>query len=248
MNFKLERNFVLRPAEAIRGASAPHMTPERFEIFSKSLKSLGPSGQLAGLSGVTVRINDVYIRNNHADVIGIDISTDVYLVAMVVSQKGTSVEAIRPFGVFNGIYDDMQLPITHAWAIDRQLDGVPEFLDVHVVVMRSMQGQRELATEILAAMKTDEYAAAQTALTTAVTSANPVAGTVLSVAEGLFQVVMGIVAKQKDRQIFYGVASFEDSPDDLGIGRRWHLGRRAGPSVSRPDDAVVTFEVVGRKH
>ncbi len=183
------------------------------------LAMAGPS-LLTGLTGVIVRVSRMQILNNHNQgLFGRDEAADVYPIVLVASDKGTQPAQLASPGIFNGIFDGDDLPIAApGFDVSRNLSAVPSFLDVHVVLMRSLQHQRDVAGAINQALQSQQGQAATSALTTLLTGVNPIAGTAMSIGTTILQIVTNVLAQGKDEQIFYGVTSLDQSPDALGIG------------------------------
>jgi hypothetical protein len=179
----------------------------------------GPS-PLNGLKSVVVRVSQIRVLDNHASgFFGGDAAADVYPIVLVTSDNGAQPAQLGSPGIFNGIFDGDRLPISApGFTVSRSLNAVPSFLDIHILVMRSKERQRDIAKAIADALTSQEGKSATAALTALVTGANPIAGTALSIGTSILQIVTNILAQGKDEQIFYGITSLERDPDSLGIG------------------------------
>src|SRR5208283_5449575 len=120
------------------------------------LAMAGPS-LLTGLSGVIVRVSRMQILKNHNHgLFGRDEAADVYPIVLVASDKGTQPAQLASSGIFNGIFDGDDLPIAApGFDVSRNLNAVPSFLDIHVLLMRSKQHQRDVAGAISKALQSD---------------------------------------------------------------------------------------------
>ena len=205
---------------------------------SAQLASRASDSALLGLTGITVRIDSIQVLDVHASFLSS--SADIYPVVGVVTSDTKEPFQARTLNVFNGIRNGDYLSMTPQWDAYRDLADVPKFLDLHVLLMKSNQGPRNIGAELQEAMGSNTVKTALGALATAVGAANPLAGVISTLGASAFQLVTSLLSNEKDEQIFYGVASFEDDPDDLGIGRPWTL-RDEKPN------ACVKFEILGRR-
>ena len=172
------------------------------------------------LKGVIVRASKIQILNNHkTGILGKKEAADIYPIVLVASDQGQQPAQLASPGVFNGIFNGDNLPIADpGFTVDRSLGAVPSFLDIHVLVMRSLQHQRDVAQAIQTALQSPQGQAAMTALKTIVTGANPIAGTAVAMGTAILAIVTKVISQAADEQIFYGVTSLERVPDNLGIG------------------------------
>ena len=174
---------------------------------------------LNNLKGVIVRATKINILNNHKTGILGGKEADIYPIVLVASDQGQQPAQLGSPGVFNDIVNGDDLPIADpGFTVARSLGAVPSFLDIHVLVMRSLQHQRDVASAIQTALQSTDGQAAMTALKTLLTSANPIAGTAVAMGTSILSIVTKVISQAKDEQIFYGVTSLERDPDNLGIG------------------------------
>ncbi len=195
---------------------------------------------LGGFRGVLVRVRDIQVLDNHSNrLFGGDAAADVYPIVMVVSDGGQGAYEIAHLPVFNGIFDGDFLPIAGHLDVGR-FGRMPSFIDVHLLLMRSNERQRDIAKAIDDALQSDDGKAAVVALNALVTAANPIAGAAVGIARDILQVVTRVLSNEKDEQIFYGVGSFAKDPDNLGIGI-------AHPFTDQRN-ARATIEIVWQSH
>ncbi|HUA33830.1 MAG TPA: hypothetical protein VMA09_09520 [Candidatus Binataceae bacterium] len=206
-----------------------------------SAQAAGPA-PLDNLKGVIVRATKIQIQNNHkTDLLGRKEPADIYPIILVASDQSQQPAQLGSPGIFNGIFNGDDLPIADpGFTVERSLGAIPSFLDIHVLVMRSLQHQRDVAQAIQAALQSTEGQAAMTALKTIVTGANPIAGTAVAMGTSILTIVTKVLSQAKDEQIFYGVTSLEREPDNLGIGVT-HV-------FTDDRNALVNIQVVGLYH
>jgi hypothetical protein len=235
----LKTDAIIQPKYEIIRALASVLPDARFEAVREGLESdrRPESSALHGLEGVTVRFSRAHVIDSHAR-FDWEIAADVYPLIAVVSDGAEGPVEIRALGVFSEIDDATDLPTGSDWDVLRAFDRTPSFLDVHVILMRSRRGIRDTVAQLAAALDTAPAKALTAALGAAVTSAEPAARSTVAAAGALLGLVVSYLAKERDEQLFYGVASFEDDPDDLGIGRVWRLTNHV--------DARVDFEILPR--
>ncbi|MGD1097719.1 MAG: hypothetical protein ABSB35_37745 [Bryobacteraceae bacterium] len=248
LDVKTTAGISRRAVRYSRLASATIPQPARLtlvpDVVYRPIRSSAPRmamagfSPLTGLKGVLVRVNEIEVLDNHNSGLFGGAAADVYPIVLVASDKGGPPAQLGSPGIFNDIFDGDRLPIAApGFTVSRSLGAVPAFLDIHVLVMRSKEHQRDVAKAINDALKSDEGKAATTALTTLVTGANPIAGTALSIGTSILQIVTNVLAQGKDEQIFYGITSLERDPDTLGIG--------VTHTFTDDRNALVLVQVVG---
>jgi len=231
-------NVVTRPKKDLQTVLA--RLPDGQQGKVNSLLSLrSENSPLINLTGVFVRFHQIRILDNHSSILGVDISADVYPIIMVVSDASDSPYEFKFLSVFNDVKDLDTLTIDHGLDVARNYSGkIPRFFDIHVVLMKSNERTRDIAKAIQEAINSETGKALQTTITTAINAANPIAGVIVSAATSLLSLITGILSKEKDEQIFYGVASFEDDPDNLGIGSQ--------RMMTDKKNATIIYEVIPR--
>lgn len=211
--------------------------------------SLAPAapGQVTGAS---VRFNRIFVRDNHAGPggpRGIDIGSDIYLVVLVTTDLSATPYEISHQGVWNGVRDRTALPIS-SWDVYRSLDALPRYLGIRAQIMRSKQGNRDLAGEIRAALDSEAGRAARDGMTGLLSAQNATAGAIASASSELFSCIVSTLANDKDEQIFYSLVDLDLEHDNLGIGGIHTLGIKestgAGDGADPPTGAWIEFEVL----
>jgi hypothetical protein len=109
-----------------------------------------------------------------------------------------------PDAVFNVYYREGELPRTLAFSL---------------LVIRSNQGLRDIGGVISEAMADDRYKELSNLVTTAVTAAVPVYGTVLQVAQQSIGLIASYLKAKPDDQLGYYQANYTNRFDNLGVGR-----------------------------
>jgi hypothetical protein len=109
-----------------------------------------------------------------------------------------------PAAVFTVYYREGQLPRTLAFSL---------------LVVRSNQGLRDIGSAISGAMADDRYKELSGIVTTAVSAAVPVYGTVLQVAEQSIGLIASYLKAKPDDQLGYYQANYTNRFDNLGVGR-----------------------------
>jgi hypothetical protein len=236
----LRSDAIIQPKHDLTRALSSALLDDRFEAVREALGSerRPQSSPLHGLSGVTVRFGNAHVIDNHTR-FDWEPPADVYPLIAVVSDAAPHPVDIRALGVFNEVDDASDLPTGAGWDVLRSFDRTPSFLDVHVILMRSKQGIRDTAAQLAAALDTAPAKALTSALSTSIALASPAVRGTVAAAGSLLGLVVSYLAKERDEQIFYGVAAFDDDPDDLGIGRVWRLTDHA--------NARVDFEILSRR-
>ncbi|BBL76224.1 hypothetical protein [Methylomagnum ishizawai] len=239
-------NFVDDPRQA-RHAAMARLPTESGNDFMAALRTPSERSPLTGLKGLFLRFNQIRVMDNHNAILGVDTPADVYPIILVTSDAADLPYQFQTSRVFNDIKDMDTLPINDPNDGDSGLDvarivtagdKTPRFLDIHVVLMKSNEKSRDINKAIHDALESDTGKSLANTLGTAATAANPVAGVIVNAGTALLSLVTGILAGQKDEQIFYGVASYEADPDHLGIGGRKFMTDRK--------NATVIYEVVGQ--
>ena len=86
-------------------------------------------------------------------------------------------------------------------------------------MIRSNQGLRDIGAAISGAMADDRYKELSGIVTTAVTAAVPVYGTVLQVAQESIGLIAGYLKAKPDDQLGYYQVNYTNRFDNLGVGR-----------------------------
>jgi len=198
--------------------------PEAVDAVTRVSKAQ-PDNTLDGVKGVVVRVESIEVINNKRTgsfwgAFGGDRDADIYPIVLVANGgSDIPIEFSLPH-MFNGIRDGDHLPIAKPGiTVQRNLDSLPLFLDIHILLMRSLSKQREFAKAMDAALESPEGKSIVGTLKTAITGVNAAAGVALNLSTSLLQLYLDFLGAEKDKQIFYGVGSLEQQPDALGIGR-----------------------------
>jgi len=231
-------NVIQRPRKEIEAAIAK-IPDERKLAIEKVLATPLKKSPLDDATGVFVRFKEIKVLDNHASFLVWDVSADIYPIVMVISDASEKPYQISFMNVFNGVKDGDSLTITHGLDLARTYSCIPRFLDIHVVVMKSNERTRNIAKAVSEALSSVDGKNIITTLGDAVSGANPIAGTVVTIGTSLLSLITGYLSKEKDEQVFYGVASFENDPDALGIGKIWPLTDKK--------NASIFFEVIAQK-
>lgn len=231
-------NVVRRPKTAVEAAIAGMPKETRLAIETAMAAPLKES-PLDGADGVFVRFKEIKILDNHSSFLGMDRSADIYPIVLAVSDSSKEPFQISFATVFNDIMDGDVLPIANALDFARIYSHIPRFLDVHVVIMKSNEGTRDIAKSLNDALASEDGKNIVKTLSAAAAGVNPIVGTVVTIGTSLLSLITGYLSKEKDEQVFYGVGSFADYPDALGVGKTWVLTDKK--------NAAVTFEIVARK-
>jgi hypothetical protein len=109
-----------------------------------------------------------------------------------------------PTAVFTVYYREGQLPRTLAFSL---------------LVIRSNRGIRDIGSAISGAIADLRYKELSGLVTTAVTAAVPVYGTLLQVAQGSIGLIADYLKAKPDDQLGYYQVSYTNRFDDLGVGR-----------------------------
>ncbi len=96
---------------------------------------------------------------------------------------------------------------------------LPRTLAFSLLVLRSNAGIRDLGNVIGAAMADERYKSLAETLSTAVTAASPVYGTVLQVAQGSISLIADHLKAKPDDQLGYYQVNYTNQFDSLGVGR-----------------------------
>jgi hypothetical protein len=228
----LRTDAIIQPRYELLRALSSALLAARFESIREALEAAHrpESSPLRDLSGVTVRFGKAHVIDSHAR-FDWELTPDVYPLIAVVSDAAPRPVEIRALGVCNEVDDIGDLPTGAGWDVPRTFAGTPSFLDIHVILMRSKQGIRDTAAQLAAVLDTAPAQALTSALSASIAGASPAARGTVAAAGALLGLVVSYLAKERDEQLFYGVASFEDDPDDLGIGRVWRLTDHARARV-----------------
>jgi hypothetical protein len=151
-------------------------------------------------------------------------SNGVIVVSSVVDGLGT--EPITFQGKpYLGIRDGDLLPLGPAndpaavMTVYYREGQLPRTLAFSLLVIRSNQGLRDIGSAITGAMADDRYKQLSGLVTSAVTAAVPVYGTVLQVAEQSIGLIASYLKAKPDDQLGYYQANYTNRFDNLGVGR-----------------------------
>lgn len=175
---------------------------------------------------IRLQIKTVQIMDGLQGIWGTNIgsATGVYLISTVVD--GTSSEPI----VFAGkSYKDISngdlLPLgpnndpTAIFNVYLREDQLPRALSFSLVVLRSNEDIRQIATIFDKVRGDDRYKDLSGIVKTAVSAANPVLGTVWQAAEEVVGLVGEYLKSKPDDQLGYYQANYTNAFDNLGVGR-----------------------------
>lgn len=96
---------------------------------------------------------------------------------------------------------------------------LPRTLAFSLLVLRSNEEIRDVAKVISEAMADERYKKLSDTVTTAVSGANPVYGTVLEVAQQSIELIASYLKAKPDDQLGYYQANYTNRFDGLGVGR-----------------------------
>lgn len=194
--------------------------------LKSTLSSKSNNSTLNGLKGLIVKVSEIYIKDNRRGLplSNRDLPADIYPIFLV--SNGGSKEPVRfelP-GIFNGVKDNSNLPIAKAGlAIHRDLTTVPQYLDIHVLVMRSLKKKRDLAKALNEVLESDEGKSLIDTIGDLSKITNAGIGISVGAASTLLQLFLKYLKGLKDKQLFYSVISLDRQPDHLGIGNSYKL-------------------------
>ncbi|MDD2336150.1 MAG: hypothetical protein PHD01_06205 [Geobacteraceae bacterium] len=231
-------NVIQRPRKEIEAAITQIPLERRMAIETVLSTPLKVS-PLDGASGVFVRFKEIKILDNHASFLGWDVSSDIYPIVLAVSDAAEKPFQISFASVFNDVHDGDSLPITNGLDFARISSRIPRFLDIHVVLMKSNEASRDIAKAVNEALSSQDGKNITATLGAAISGVNPIAGTIITIGTSVLSLITGYLSKEKDEQVFYGVTSFENDPDGLGVGKTWVLTDKK--------NASIIFEVIAQK-
>jgi len=230
-------NTVQEPRRELHDMLWNMSEPRRKEI--ENVLATPPAvSPLDGLTGVFIRFTKMHILDNHTSFLFWDTAADVYPLVMAVSDAADQPFQLQFQSVFNDINDGDILPIANGFDFARTTKDIPNFIDLHVVLMRSAEKTRQIAQAVNEALASEQGKNITDSLSSALSGANPLVGTAMSIGASLLSLVTAWLSKEKDEQIFYGVASYAQDPDNLGIGCKQILTDKK--------NAVVEFEIIGQ--
>ena len=196
------------------------------DSIDHAVESVTDLNPLNGLQGLVVRVNEIFIKDNRRSwPLGIgDRPADIYPIFLVANGGNNEPVKFELPGIFNGVLNNSRLPIAEpGLTIHRDLSSVPQFLDIHVLAMRSRQSQRDFATALNEALESDEGKSLINTMQTISSTANAGVGIAVGAATSLLQLYLRYLKATKDKQLFYSVVSLEKHPDVFGIGRTYTL-------------------------
>ena len=151
-------------------------------------------------------------------------SNGVIVVSSVVDGLGT--EPITFQGKpYLGIKDGDMLPLGPAndpsavFTVYYREGQLPRTLAFSLLVVRSNQGLRDIGGAISGAMADDRYKELSGIVTTAVSAAVPVYGTLLQVAQESIGLIANYLKAKPDDQLGYYQVNYTNRFDNLGVGR-----------------------------
>ncbi|OZI05527.1 hypothetical protein BWI93_25005 [Siphonobacter sp. BAB-5385] len=231
----LRFDSVVNSRETLESAISAVLPSDLVHQAFSAVTAINTPDNLEGITGVVVRIKEIFIiENGRKGPFGQ--RADIYPIVLVANgQSQNPIEFSLPH-MFQGIKDREKLPILDPGiAITRTFNSVPNFLDFHVLVMRSKERRREFAKALNETLNSDEGKSIINSVGTLVTGAT--AGVVLNISSALLQVYLKFLGAEDDEQLFYGVGSFEKELDSLGIGKE-HV-------FTDKKHARVTIEILG---
>ena len=229
-------NILIRPKLEIQRVLSSYLSGDRLSAAMNTMTKRPPISPLDSLSGMSFRFKEIKVMDNHASFLNWDSPADVYAMAFVTSDASPKPFDITFTGICNGVKDNNELPNVNVLDIARTFNSIPHFQDIHVVVMKSSQSKRDIAKAVSDALLSSEGTGLVGTLNH--TFENLASGEVLHVATSLLSHICTNISNDTDEQLFYGIISFEDDPDDLGLGKTWVLTDNRNVKVS--------FEVVGK--
>jgi hypothetical protein len=151
-------------------------------------------------------------------------SNGVIVVSSVVDGLGTNPITFQG-KPYLGIRDGDLLPLgpandpTAVFTVYYREGQLPRTLAFSLLVIRSNEGLREIGSAISGAMADDRYKELAGVVTTAVTAAVPVYGTLLQVAQESIGLIASYLKAKPDDQLGYYQVNYTNRFDDLGVGR-----------------------------
>jgi hypothetical protein len=175
---------------------------------------------------IRVQIRSVQVMDGLQGLWGTNIgsATSVYLITTVVDGAGAEPIAFQG-KTYRGINNGAMLPLgpdherTAVFNVYLREDELPRLLSFSLIVLRSNEDIRELAT-VFSQIRADErYKSLSNIITTAVSAANLAFGTVWQAAEELVGLVGDYLKAKPDDQLGYYQANYTNAFDNLGVGR-----------------------------
>ena len=199
------------PPAAERGLQA--LGADVVGVTAALLKSAGYD-----VVGVTLHVTRLQVLDTHKAWFQGEVA-DIYPIFLLITGPSATPLQWGSFSMYNDIHPGDSVPIDpHAPpTILRSLSSMPTYMDLHVVVMRSRERARRFGEALAATLASDAGKKLLLTVQTAVSAANPVAGVAVTAGKELLELLSGYLSNQRDRQIFYAAASFENA-EDLGIG------------------------------
>lgn len=210
--------------------------------FELKWSKMYESAPIPDFTKTTIQIDSVKVIDNHTGTLWWDRDADIYLIGAVITNKADTPIVINTLDndrVFNGIRDENMLSITNHLTLSRIYNGIPDFIDLHLAVMKSNEHSRNFNKYINESLESEQGKSLTSALTTLLTTSNPLLGSISAMGTSLLSLVTDYLSKREDEQIFYGVSSFELYPDNLGMGKKWHM--------TDNKNADIEFQIVGSK-
>lgn len=161
----------------------------------------------AVVSGIVVRVPEILILDTRPGFFE-GSAADVYPLFLVVMGPGVEPVSYQGLSVFAGVEPGSKLPVQ--LTIARALTGAPTYVDVHVLLMRSRVKLRDTAKLAADIMASEEAQTLIREIGTLVSVQQPLAGAAVGLTSKLITLLCQRLSEAKDRQIFYGVASFEN--------------------------------------
>ena len=175
---------------------------------------------------IRLQVRSVQVRDGLQGIwgTGIGAATGVYLITTVID--GTSDQPIVFQGkTYHGIVNGDMLPLGpghergSVFNVYLREGEMPRLLTFSLVVFRSNEGIREVASVFDQVVADDRYGQLSTIVQTAATAVNPVFGTVWQAADAVVGLVAEYLMAKPDDQLGYYQANFTNAFDNLGVGR-----------------------------
>ena len=186
------------------------------------------------ITSILVRLKKVQILNIHEPFY--DKAGEIYLVTSVIDGlvENPIVLNVKPF---SGIKKDDFLDIGKPGvAIYQNPPGkLPRFLDIRIQIVESDERLRDAGKVLTEISNDQDFKDIQKVLSILATTATPMFGTVVGLANKVINVIGVTLKMNRDDQICYYAATFTDKFDNLGVGEHRH---------TKPNEVEFSYEIL----
>lgn len=196
---------------------------------------------------VRLQIRSVQVMDGLQGIFGTNIgaASGVYLITSVVDGIGTDPITFQG-KTYRDIKNGDMLPLgpgagddpTAVFNIYQREGEMPRLTSFSLLVFRSNEDIRQLATIFSQVRADDRYKNLSAIVKTAVSAANPAFGTVWQAADEIVGLVADYLKAKPDDQLCYYQANYTNAFDNLGVGRH----PQDGPSML-VDKVRFTYEI-----